>query len=76
MQPEILPSHIRDVLAKSTCIYSKNEVEVALDKMAHAIHERSSHETPVFLCVVVGGIVTLGNLLPRLDFPLEVLQKL
>ena len=72
MQPEILPSHIREVLAKSTCIYSKNEIEVALDKMADEIHERLSHENPIFLCVVVGGIVPLGNLLPRLDFPLEV----
>ena len=68
----ILPNHIRDVLAKSTCIYSKTEVDVALDKMAHEISERISHENPLFLCVVVGGIVPLGNLLPRLDFPLEV----
>src|SRR3990167_4850803 len=72
VQPEVLPSHIREVLAKSTCIYSKNEIEVALDKMADEIHERLSHENPIFLCVVVGGIVPLGNLLPRLDFPLEV----
>lgn len=72
MQPEILPSHIRDVLAKSTCIFSKAEVEAALDKMATEIHDRLSHENPIFICVVVGGIVPLGNLLPRLDFPLEV----
>ncbi len=72
MQPEILPSHIRDVLAKSTCIYSKNEVEVALDKMADEINHRLSHSNPIFLCVVVGGMVPLGNLLPRIDFPLEV----
>ncbi|PIZ04992.1 MAG: hypoxanthine-guanine phosphoribosyltransferase [Gammaproteobacteria bacterium CG_4_10_14_0_8_um_filter_38_16] len=72
VQPEILPDHIRDVLAKSTCIFSKNEVEVALDKMAAEIHDRLSQENPIFICVVVGGIVPLGNLLPRLDFPLEV----
>src|SRR3989338_11004409 len=40
--------------------------------MAIEIHDRLSQENPIFLCVVVGGIVTLGNLLPRLDFPLEV----
>src|SRR3990167_5858183 len=73
MSPDvILPNHIRDVLAKSTCIYSKTEVDAALDNMAHEISERLSHENPLFLCVVVGGIVPLGNLLPRLDFPLEV----
>lgn len=72
VSPEVLPQHIRDVLAKSTCIYSKIEVEAALDKMAAEISYRLSHENPIFLCVVVGGIVPMGNLLPRLDFPLEV----
>lgn len=72
ISPDVLPHHIRDVLAKSTCIYSKIEVEAALDKMADEISHRLSHENPIFLCVVVGGIVPMGNLLPRLDFPLEV----
>lgn len=72
VQPEILPDHIRDVLSKSTCIFSKDEVEAALDKMAVEIHDLVSQDNPLFLCVVVGGIVPMGNLLPRLDFPLEV----
>lgn len=72
VQTEILPSHISDVFAKSTSIYSKAEVEAALDKMALEIHDALSHKNPIFLCVVIGGIVPLGNLLPRLDFPLEV----
>lgn len=67
-----LPEHIREVFAKATCLYSKSEVENALDKMATEISYRWSHANPIFLCVVVGGIVPLGNLLPRLDFPLEV----
>lgn len=71
-QPEVLPEHIREVLAKSTCIYSKTQVNSALDKMAIEISARLSHDNPIFLCVVIGGIVPLGNLLPRLDFPLEV----
>lgn len=68
----ILPEHIREVFAKSTCLYSKKEVEAALDRMAEAISQSLSQSNPIFLCVVVGGIVALGNLLPRLDFPLEV----
>ncbi len=69
---EILPQYIRDVFIKSTCLFSKTEIEAALDKMAVEISYRLSHKNPIFLCVVVGGIVPLGNLLPRLDFPLEV----
>lgn len=69
---EDLPTQIRDVFAKSSPLFSKGEVDAALDKMALEIHDRLAHANPIFLCVVVGGIVPLGNLLPRLDFPLEV----
>ena len=68
----MLPSVIRDVMARATCLFSKKEVERALDQMAEDIGARLSEKNPLFLCVVVGGIVPLGNLLPRLDFPLEV----
>ncbi len=67
-----LPEQIREVFAKATCIYSKAQVEQALDKLAHQISAKLANDNPVFLCVVIGGIVPLGNLLVRLDFPLEV----
>lgn len=70
--PVILPDEIREVFAKASCLYSKSEVGSALDRMATEISYKLSHSNPIFLCVVVGGIVALGNLLPRLDFPLEV----
>lgn len=70
--PTVLPEHIREVSAKASCLYSKAEVDAALDKMASEISTTLSHSNPLFLCVVIGGIVPLGNLLPRLDFPLEV----
>lgn len=70
--PSILPDDIREVFSKATCLYSKTEVDAALDRMATEISYKLSHSNPIFLCVVVGGIVALGNLLPRLDFPLEV----
>ena len=72
MEPRSLPEHIREVFSKATCLHSKSEIDSALDHMATAISYRLAHTNPVFLCVVVGGIVALGNLLPRLDFPLEV----
>ena len=66
------PEHIKDIFARSTCFYTKPEVEAAIDKMAEAITHELADSNPLFLCVVIGGIVTLGNLLPRLNFPLEV----
>lgn len=67
-----LPQHIRQVYAHATCLYNKAQVEAALDRMAKEIHATVANTDPIFLCLVVGGIVPLGNLLPRLDFPLEV----
>lgn len=67
-----LPEHIHGVFARATCLYSKTQVEAALDRMAFEISQSLSESNPIFLCVVVGGIIPLGNLLPRLDFPLEV----
>lgn len=67
-----IPSHIREVYAKSTCLYSKQDIEAALDRLAKEMSAKLADTNPVFLCLVVGAIVPLGNLLPRLDFPLEV----
>ena len=40
--------------------------------MAHAIHKNLADINPVLLCVMIGGLVPVGNLLPRLKFPLEI----
>jgi len=66
------PNHIREVFFKAKCLYAKADVERAFDQIAVGINEKLANSNPIFLCVVVGGIVPLGNLLPRLDFPLEV----
>ena len=65
-------SFVQDVIQKSTRIFSKEEVEVALDKMAEGITKKLGDKHPILLCVLVGGIVPMGNLLMRLNFPLEV----
>jgi hypoxanthine phosphoribosyltransferase len=67
-----IPGKIKEVYEKSTCLFTTNEVEAALDRMAINIHQKLQDENPVIVCVMVGGLVLLGNLLPRLDFPLEV----
>lgn len=68
----MLPERINEVYKKATKIYSKQDVEKAFDKLSFEISEKLAEKNPIILCVVIGGIVPLGNLLPRLDFPLEV----
>jgi hypoxanthine phosphoribosyltransferase len=67
-----IPEDIQSVFAKATCIYSKAEVEQALDKMANDIIDKVSESHPIFLCAVVGGMIPLGGLLTRMTFPLEI----
>jgi hypoxanthine phosphoribosyltransferase len=40
--------------------------------MAAQIHQQLSDKNPIILCVMIGGMVPMANLLLRLDFPLEV----
>ncbi len=67
-----LPSHIREVMEKSSCLYNKEQIEQALDQMAEEMNKVLADKNPLFLCVMVGALVPAGNLLPRLDFPVEV----
>jgi hypoxanthine phosphoribosyltransferase len=67
-----VPSLINEVYAKSRCLYTIEEVESALDKMAAEIHETLADTNPVVLCVMIGGLIPMGHLLMRLDFPLEL----
>ncbi|MBA4697621.1 MAG: hypoxanthine-guanine phosphoribosyltransferase [Legionella sp.] len=67
-----IPTQMKAVYEKATCLYTTKEVEAALDRMAINIHEQLHDKNPVLLCVMIGGLVPMGNLLPRLDFPLEV----
>jgi len=67
-----IPNKIRQVLKNATCLYTKQQVESALDHIAVEIHNELSELNPVLLTVLKGGMVLTGNLLPRLDFPLEI----
>lgn len=67
-----IPATIEKVYKSATCLFTTTEIESALDRMAADIHQQLNDKNPVILCVMVGGLVPLGNLLPRLDFPLEV----
>lgn len=70
--PKNISERISEVFSKATCIFSKTDVENALDKMAAEMTLKLSESSPIFICVLLGGTIPLGNLLPRLNFPLEL----
>ena len=63
---------IRRVMAEADCLASPEQVSAALDRMAIAITSELSGQNPLLYCVMNGGMVVAGRLLPRLDFPLEL----
>lgn len=67
-----IPEKIKKVYEQATCLYTTDEVEAALDIMAAQIHQQLHDKNPIIMCVMIGGMVPMANLLLRLDFPLEV----
>jgi hypoxanthine phosphoribosyltransferase len=67
-----MPEKIKKIYEQATCLYTTEDVESALNQMATDIHKVLHDKNPVILCVMVGGLVPMGHLLLRLDFPLEV----
>ncbi len=53
-------------------LYSLTDIEQALDRLATTLTKQFANLNPVILCVMKGSVVVTGNLLPRLNFPLEL----
>ncbi|QGG80687.1 hypoxanthine-guanine phosphoribosyltransferase [Litorivicinus lipolyticus] len=65
-------NELNQVLADADCLATQTEVDACLDRMATNITKGLGDTMPLILCVMRGGIVTCGSLLPKLTFPLQV----
>jgi hypoxanthine phosphoribosyltransferase len=63
---------IDQVKTNALCLFNEQQVEAALDRMAADITVSLHDQNPLVLCVINGGIIITGKLLPRLDFPLNL----
>lgn len=68
----VTPQHAWQVLQAADCLYTEAQVEAALDAMARTITESLGTSNPVVVCLMTGGVVPFGKLLPRLNFPLQI----
>ncbi len=57
---------------RADCLYPAAVVEQALDSMAARVTEAVGKSNPLMVCVMTGGVVPFGKLLPRLQFPLQI----
>ncbi len=66
MNPELtLPAGCKQII-------SNREIISAMDKLADKLNQQLKNDTPVVLCVMHGGLIFSGQLLPRLNCMLEI----
>lgn len=71
MNPPI-PRHPQPPEAFAELVYSRAEIDVALDRLADRISDMYAEQFPLVISVLNGGLVIAGHLLPRLRFSLEL----
>ena len=62
---------MRDMLAEAELIHSETAVQAAVTQVAGEICQRLADRYPLVLCVMNGGVIFCGQLLAKLNFPLE-----
>ncbi len=62
----------QEIMKEADLLCSQQQIEAGLDVMAVNIKQQLGDQNPLVLCVMTGGLVPAGMLLPRLDFPLNL----
>ena len=63
---------MQQIFDTADLLYSLNDIDKALNKLAQLLTEEYVDKNPLILCVMNGSVVTTGHLLPKLNFPLEL----
>lgn len=61
----------RNLLAEAELIHPEAEIQTALTRVAGEISNVLADKNPLVLCVMTGGVIFCGQLLPKLNFPLD-----
>ncbi len=63
--------HARKIMQQAEMLYTPEQVQAALHKVARQINAKLAEDHPLVLSVMGGAVVFSGQLLPLLDFPLD-----
>jgi hypoxanthine phosphoribosyltransferase len=72
MSSTITPEQALAVLREAELLYSPEQVQTALDRLATQVTARLEHRDPLVLMVMNGAFMPAAWLLARLPFPLQV----
>jgi hypoxanthine phosphoribosyltransferase len=70
--PVDVVAEARQVLGSARQIYTKAQIESAMDRLAGQLSERLSGKHPLVLCVMQGGLMFTAGMLPRLNLMTEL----
>ncbi len=62
-------NEILNIQKTADLLYSESEIEAAISKIAKNISIQLEGKQPIILCVMNGGVVVTGKLLPQLTIP-------
>ena len=72
MNPGLLQDvSLQEVLERADCLFSREQVEAALEALVPALERDFADKNPLVIAVMNGALPTAGYLLPRLGFRLE-----
>ncbi|MCK5719923.1 MAG: hypoxanthine-guanine phosphoribosyltransferase [Thiomargarita sp.] len=72
MSNRIKIEEIQNVLAKAERLHTEREILEAIDEMAIEMNEQLKYKYPLCLSVMIGGLIFSGQLLPRINLPMEI----
>ena len=61
----------QQLLANAEILYSATDINAAIEQLGQQISQSLNASKPLVLCVMGGAVVFSGQLLPKLNFPLE-----
>ena len=65
------PLEAQQLLDNAECVASADTVQAVINRLAGEINVALAADFPLVLAVMGGAVVFAGQLLPRLNFPLE-----
>src|SRR5690606_41857771 len=63
--------HVRQVMEEADCLYTQQQVEAAMDRMAAAITEQLKDSNPIVYGVMNGGLINAGQMITRPKLPMD-----
>ncbi|HEX9801709.1 MAG TPA: hypoxanthine-guanine phosphoribosyltransferase [Gammaproteobacteria bacterium] len=68
----VTPEQVQQIYDEADCLFTREEVEASIARMANAITADLADRNPLVLAVMSGAMIPAGILLSHLDFPLQI----